>query len=70
MYAIEDAVEPGYLDEVVAPEKVFEVAMIKAKDLATLAHPQYLQTKKLDQEAIFKKISDGIEKITASSIMP
>ena len=70
MYAIEDAIEPGYLDEVVAPEKVFEVAMTKAKDLATLAHPQYLQTKKLDQEAIFKKISDGIEKITASSIMP
>ena len=70
MYAIEDAIEPGYLDEVVAPEKVFEVAMIKAKDLATLAHPQYLQTKKLDQEAIFQKISDGIEKITASSIMP
>ena len=70
MYAIEDAIEPGYLDEVVAPEKVFEVAMIKAKDLATLAHPQYLQTKKLDQEAIYKKISDGIGKITASSIMP
>ena len=37
----------------------------KAKDLATLAHPQYDQTKKLDQEDVLPKISKGIEQITS-----
>ena len=64
MYSIEDAVEPGYLDEVAEPDKVFEIALAKAKDLATLAHPQYDETKKLDQFEVIKKISNGIDQIT------
>ena len=45
MYSIEDAIAPGYLDEVTEHEKLMELALAKAKDLATLAHPQYQQTK-------------------------
>ena len=65
MYSIEDAVAPGYLDEVADQDKLFELAMAKAKDLATLAHPQYLQTKKLDQEDVAAKIYSGIETLGA-----
>ena len=63
MYAIEDAIEPGYLDEIVDADKVYDIALAKAKDLATLAHPQYNETKMLDQEDVIKKISSGIEQI-------
>ena len=70
MYSIEDAVAPGYLDEVVEPGKLIETATTKAKDLATLGHPFYHQTKQLDQEEVIKKINAGIEKITVSAIMP
>ena len=61
MYSIEDAIAPGYLDEVTEHEKLMELALAKAKDLATLAHPQYQQTKKLDQEDVAAKISAGID---------
>ena len=47
-----------------------ETAKAKAKDLATLGHPFYHQTKQLDQEEVIKKINSGIEKITVSAIMP
>lgn len=70
MYSIEDAVVPGYLDEVVEPDTLIETAKAKAKDLATLGHPFYHQTKQLDQEEVIKKINSGIEKITVSAIMP
>ena len=65
MYSIKDSIEPGYIDEVVSPESFYDVALSKAKDLATLAHPQYDQTKKLDQEDVLPKISKGIEQITS-----
>ena len=65
MYSIKDSIEPGYIDEVASPESFYDVALAKAKDLATLAHPQYDQTKKLDQEDVLPKISKGIEQITS-----
>ena len=65
MYSIEDAVAPGYLDEVTDKDKLIDLAIAKAKDLATLAHPQYLQTKKLDQEDVAAKIYSGIETLGA-----
>ena len=37
MYSIEDAVAPGYLDEVTDHDQLFDLALAKAKDLATLA---------------------------------
>ena len=63
MYSMENAIEPGYIDELVDPDKLYEAALVKAKDLATLAHPQYHQTKKIDQEDVIKKISTGIDSI-------
>lgn len=63
MYSMENAIEPGYIDELVDAEKLYEAALVKAKDLATLAHPQYHQTKKIDQEDVIKKISTGIDSI-------
>ena len=65
MYSIKDSIEPGYIDEVASPDNFYDVALAKAKDLATLAHPQYDQTKKLDQEDVLPKISKGIEQITS-----
>ena len=65
MYSIEDAIAPGFLDEVADSDKLMELAMIKAKDLATLAHPQYHQTKKLDQEDVALKINAGIDTLGA-----
>ena len=65
MYSIEDAVAPGYLDEVTDHDQLFDLALAKAQDLATLAHPQYLQTKKLDQEDVAAKIYSGIETLGA-----
>ena len=63
MYSMENAIEPGYIDELVDADKLYEAALVKAKDLATLAHPQYHQTKKIDQEDVIKKISTGIDSI-------
>jgi enoyl-CoA hydratase len=63
MYAIEDAIEPGYLDEIADSDKIFQIGLAKAKDLATLAHPQYNETKILDQEDVIKKINNGIDQI-------
>ena len=70
MYSIENAIEPGYLDEVVDPDKLLETAIAKARDLATLGHPYYHQTKQLDQEEVMRKINAGIDKISVSAIMP
>ena len=63
MYSIENAIEPGYIDELVEASQLYETALVKAKDLATLAHPQYHQTKQIDQEEVIKKISSGIDSI-------
>ena len=70
MYPIDKAIEPGYLDEVVDVDKLAEVAMVKAKDLATLGHPSYHQTKELDQAEVIKKINSGIEEISSLAPIP
>ena len=62
-YSMEDAIEPGYIDELIEADQLYDVALVKAKDLGTLAHPQYDQTKKIDQEDVIKKISSGIDQI-------
>ena len=60
MYPISEAIEPGYLDEVVDQELLMNRAIEKAKDLATLGHPFYKITKDLDQEDILLRIKEGI----------
>jgi enoyl-CoA hydratase len=63
MYSMQDAIEPGYIDELIEADQLYDAALAKAKDLGTLAHPQYDQTKKIDQEDVIKKISSGIDQI-------
>ena len=63
MYSMKDAIEPGYIDELIEADQLYDAALSKAKDLGTLAHPQYDQTKKIDQEDVIKKISSGIDQI-------
>ncbi len=60
MYPITEAVEPGYLDEVVEENDLMIRAIEKAKDLATLGHPVYKVTKDLDQEDILIRIKAAI----------
>ena len=60
MYPISEAIEPGYLDEVVDQELLMNRAIEKAKDLATLGHPFYKITKDLDQEDVLLRIKEAI----------
>jgi len=60
MYPITEAVEPGYLDEVVEEKDLMVRAIEKAKDLATLGHPVYKVTKDLDQEDVLIRIKAAI----------
>ena len=60
MYPIESAIEAGLIDEIVEPEALMEVALTKAKDLATLGHPSYTLTKELYVAEPATKINDAI----------
>jgi enoyl-CoA hydratase len=59
-YPVENAIEPGYLDEVTDAENLMNRAMEVANDLATLGHPHYKITKDLDQKETLKRIHDAI----------
>ena len=61
-YSVQDSIEVGYIDEVVSEDQFMERAMEKAKELATLPHPFYANTKKTAQEDVRQKIADAIEK--------
>ena len=61
MYAIEDAIAPGYLDEVTEHEKLMELALAKAKDLATMGHPSYTMTKELFIAEPMAKINEALK---------
>ena len=63
MYPSSKAITPGYLDEVVKSEDLMKIALEKATDLATLDHPVYKLTKKLDQSEILKRIDSGIDSL-------
>ncbi len=59
-YQLKDAIDTGYLDEVVDAENLDSRAIEVATDLATLGHPHYKLTKDLDQENILNKINSAI----------
>jgi len=59
-YPIQDAVAPGYLDEVVPQEKLMDTALAKAGELAKLNHPYYAITKNWAQEDVLRKIQASI----------
>jgi len=60
-YAMEDAIAPGYIDEVVPQDKLMETALAKAEELAKLNHPYYATTKNWAQEDVMKKIRASIQ---------
>ena len=60
MYSLSDAQNVGLIDEVVDPESLMNVAIDKAKDLATMGNPSYTLTKELFIADTYKKINDSI----------
>lgn len=63
MYAPNKAISAGYLDETIDPEKLMDLALKKASDLATLDHPVYQITKELDQAKTLNRIKSSINKM-------
>mgnify|MGYP003952329307 CR=1 FL=1 len=61
-YSVQDSIEVGFIDEVVPQTEFMDRVMEKAKELATLPHPFYANTKKSAQDDVRQKISDAIEK--------
>ncbi len=61
-YSVQDSIEVGFIDEVVPQTEFMDRVMEKAKELATLPHPFYANTKKSAQDDVRLKISDAIEK--------
>ena len=57
-----DAVEVGYLDEVVSEESLMKAALEKAEDLATLGHPFYENTKRYAKDETAKVVLDAMNK--------
>ena len=63
MYAPNKAISAGYLDETIDSEKLMDLALKKASDLATLDHPVYQITKELDQAKALNLIKSSINKM-------
>ncbi len=61
-YSVQESIEVGYIDEVVSEDQFMERVMEKAKELATLPHPFYANTKKTAQDDVRQKIADAIYK--------
>jgi len=61
MYTLEKAKEAGLMDDVVNPEDLMQVAMEKAKDLATMGHPSYTLTKELFIAEPMSKINEAMK---------
>ena len=61
-YSVQDSIEVGYIDEVVSEDQFMKRVMEKAKELATLPHPFYANTKKTAQDDVIQKIADAIDK--------
>ena len=59
-YPIQEAIAPGYLDEVVPPEKLMDAAQAKAEELAKLNHPYYAVTKNWAQAEVLERIRSSI----------
>ena len=61
-YSVQESIEVGYIDEVVSEDQFMQRVMEKAKELATLPHPFYANTKKTAQDDVRQKIADAIDK--------
>ena len=63
MYSLEKAIDAGLMDHIVEPDKLMEVAMEKAKDLATMGHPSYTLTKELFIKDVAESIDHAIKEL-------
>lgn len=61
IYSPRDAVDAGYLDEVVPADRLREAALAKAKALGALKDPAYRLTKALGLKATLRHIRDTLE---------
>jgi enoyl-CoA hydratase len=61
LYSPDEAVEAGFLDEVVEPGEVREAAYKKAEELASLPNPCYAVSKMRDRHQVKKYITDTLE---------
>lgn len=59
-YPIQEAIAPGYLDEVVPKETLMDAALAKAEDLAKLGHPFYAITKNWAQAELLQRMRSTI----------
>ena len=67
MYSIETAVDAGLMDQAVEQEKLMEIALQKAEDLATMGHPSYSLTKELFINDVAEKINNSLDEINAAT---
>jgi len=63
MYSLEKAIDAGLMDHIVEPDKLMEVAVEKAKDLATMGHPSYTLTKELFIKDVAESIDHAIKEL-------
>ena len=67
MYTLEQANEAGLMDEVVNAKDLMNVAMEKAKDLASMGHPSYTLTKELFIADPMTKINEAMKEYEKNS---
>ena len=67
MYTLDQAQEAGLMDEVVNAQDLMQVAMEKAKDLASMGHPSYTLTKELFIAEPMSKINEAMKEYEKSS---
>ena len=67
MYTLEQANEAGLMDEVVNAKDLMNVAMEKAKDLASMGHPSYTLTKELFIAEPMTKINEAMKEYEKNS---
>lgn len=60
-YTMEEAIAPGFIDEIFTQDRLMDAALEKAEKLAKLNHPHYAVTKNSAQEDVMKKIRASIE---------
>ena len=61
MFSPEDAIEAGFLDEVVEPDELLEAAVRKAEELSTLPNPAYALSKKRSRAPTKKYVLETME---------
>ena len=65
MYSIDAAVDAGLMDEAVKQEELMELALVKARDLATMGHPSYTLTKELFIKEVATKVNSALDELEA-----